>query len=80
MCSLEQNILNSLFSSGSAPGISYSMPKIHKPDFAGKFQFRPIFAAYNNPCFKLAKFLVPILQPYSSNDHTIENSASFVSQ
>ena len=80
MCSLEQNILTSLFSSGSAPGILYGLPKIHKPDFASKFQFRPIFAAYNNPCFKLAKFLVPILQPYASNDHTVENSASFVSQ
>ena len=81
MCSLEQNILTSLFfSSGSAPGILYGLPKLHKPYFVSKFQFCPIFAAYKNPCFKLAKFLVPILQPYASNDHTIENSASFVSQ
>ena len=80
MCSVEQNTLTSLFSSGSAPGILYGLPKIHRPDFVSKFQFRPIFAEYNNPCFKLAKFLVSILQPYASNDHTIDNSASFVSQ
>ena len=33
MCSLEQNILTSLFSSGSAPGILYGLPKIHRPDY-----------------------------------------------
>ena len=80
MCSLEQNTLSSLFSSGSATSILYGLPEIQKPDFVSKFQFRPIFAAYNNPSFKLAEFLVPTLQPYASNDHTLENSASFVSQ
>ena len=73
--SLDNNTLSSLFASGSAPGILYGLPKIHKPDFSSQFQFRPIFAAYNNPCFKFAKFLVPILQPYATNEHTIDNSA-----
>ena len=77
--SLDNNTLSSLLASGSAPGILYGLPKIHKPDFRSQLQFRPIFAAYNNPCFKLAKFLVPILQPYATNEHTIDNSASFVS-
>ena len=34
------DIYNSLFSSGSAPGILYGLPKIHKVDFPSKFQFR----------------------------------------
>ena len=78
--SLYNNTLSSLFASGSAPGILYGLPKIHKPDFSSQFQFSSIFAAYNNPCFKLAKILVPNLQPYVTNEHYIDNSSSFVSQ
>ena len=50
-----------LLATGSAPGILYGLPKIHSHNFNTKFQLRPIFAAYNNPCFKIAKFLVPHL-------------------
>ena len=64
--------------SGSGPGILYGLPKVHKKDFAKKFQFRPIFAAYNTPSFKLAKFLVPILSPLTTNEFTVENSSKFV--
>lgn len=71
--------ISSLFASGSAPGILYGLPKIHKPDFATKLQFRPIFAAYKNPCFKLAKYIVSILNPYSINEYSVSNSSSFVS-
>ena len=78
--SLDNNTLSSLFASGSAPGILYGLPKIHKPDFSSQFQFRTIFAAYNNPWFQLVKFLVPILQPYTINEHTIDSSAPFVFQ
>ena len=70
--------IKDLFASGCAPGILYGLPKIHKPDFSSKFQFRPIFAAYNNPCYKLSKFLVPLLSPYATNEYTIDNSLSFV--
>ena len=66
-----------LFSSGSGPGILYGLPKIHKVDFGQKFQLRPIFAAYNSASYKLAKFLVPILDPFTRNNYTIDNSFSF---
>jgi hypothetical protein len=75
---LTDDIYQQLFVSGSGPGILYGLPKIHKPDFCNKFQFRPIFAAYNTASFKLAKFLVPILAPFTSNDFTVENSHGFV--
>ena len=36
-------VYKSLYVSGASPGILYGLPKIHKPDFSSKFQFRPIF-------------------------------------
>ena len=42
---------NSLYVSGSAPGVFYGLPKIHKPDFKNMFHFRRIFSSYNSPSF-----------------------------
>jgi hypothetical protein len=42
--------------SGSGPSILYGLPKIHKPDFNVKFQFCPIFAAYNTLVSNLQNF------------------------
>ena len=58
----------------------YGLPKIHKPNFAENFKFRPIFAAYNTPSFSIAKFLVPILAPLTKNEYTVENSTQFVTE
>ena len=66
-----------MFTSGSGPGILYGLPKIHKPNFDTNFQFRLIFAAYNTPSFNLAKFLVPILNPFTCNEFATANSHSF---
>ena len=47
---------------------------IHKHNFKNKFQFRPIFASYNNPFFKLAKFILSvIINPFISNEFTVLN-------
>ena len=73
---LDNKDLKFLHASGSTPGILYGLPKVYKKDFSTKFQFRPIFAAYNNPCFKLAKHLV--LAPFSTSEYTVTNSFSFV--
>ena len=56
----------------------YGLPKIHKRDFSSKFQFRIIFSAINTPCYKLARYLVPLLSELSINLFTEENSYSFV--
>ena len=69
-----------MFVSGSGPGILYGLPKIHKSDFFTRFQFRQIFASYSTPSFNLAKFLVPILNPFTCNDYTIVNTHSFVNE
>ena len=75
---IEEETFKQLYVSGSGPGILYGLPKIHKSNFAQNFQFRPIFAAFNTASFKIAKFLVPILRPLTSNEYTVSNSYSFV--
>ena len=54
-------------------GIIYGLPKLHKPDVP----LRPILAAYNTPTYPLAKFLVPLLQPFTFNSYTLQNSYDF---
>ena len=73
-----QDMYNRMFVTGSGPGILYGLPKIHKPDFNLKFQFRPIFAAYKTPSYNLAKFLVPHLNHLTTNEFTCSNSYEFV--
>ena len=38
---------------------------------------RPILASYNTPNYKLAKFLVPLLEPLTKNEFTLSNSYLF---
>ena len=75
---IAQDVYDRTFVSGSGPGILYGLPKIHKIDFASKFQFRPIFAAYKTPSYNLAKYLVPLLSHLTTNDYTCSNSYQFV--
>ena len=75
-----ENVYSSLTVSGSGPGILYGLPKIHKPNFSQSFPMRPIFAAYRTPSFPIAKYLVPILNPFTSNEYTVANSYKFVEE
>lgn len=71
---LPSNVLNYLQASGSTPGVLYGLPKVHKADCP----IRPILSAINTFNYNLAKFLVPILSPLTSNEYTIKNSSSFI--
>ena len=51
---------------GSSPGVLYGLPKVHK---AG-FPFRPIVSSVNTYNCNLPSYLVGILQPISTNQHT----------
>ena len=53
-----------LYCSGSSYGILYGLPKVHKEGIP----LRPILASYNTPSYKLAKYLVPLLQTFSENE------------
>ena len=59
--------------SGSSPGVLYGLPKVHKP----VCPFRPIVSSVNTYNYNLASYLVGILQPISTNQHTVKDSFSF---
>jgi hypothetical protein len=61
---------------GSRSGIMYGLPKLHKPNF----QLRPIISAVGTHSYKLAKFLVPLLRPFSTNTFTINDTITFVKE
>ena len=63
----------SLYCSGTSLGTMYGLPKIHKENAP----LRPILAAYNSPSYRIAKFLVPLLKPLTTNHYTIKNSYDF---
>ena len=62
-----------LYSSGCSYGVLYGLPKVHKENIP----LRPILASYNTPSYKLAKYLAPLLQPFSENQFTLSNSSTF---
>ena len=61
---------------GSYPGILYGLPKVHKPNFP----LRPIISSIATHCYKVAKFFVPLLHPFSTNPLTITDTFSFVKE
>ena len=66
--------------SGSRSGIMYSLAKVHKIVTDGLPSFRPILSATGTPTNKLAKFLVPILEPLSTNECTLKDSFTFTEE
>ena len=77
MSLLPDETYKKLYATGSGPGILYGLPKTHKANFASNYQLRPIFAAYNAASYKLAKFLVPVLAPFTTGEYTVDNSFTF---
>ena len=62
-----------LYCTGSSYGVMYGLPKIHKEGTP----IRPILTSYDTPNYKLAKFLVPLLAPLTTNNYSIKNSEHF---
>ena len=73
---ISNTVYQDLFPSGSTPGILYGLPKVHKINCP----VRPILSAIGTYNYKLAKFLVPLLQPITSNQFTVKDSFSFVNE
>ena len=59
---------------GSTPSRLYGLPKIHKQGTP----LRPIISQIGSYTYELAKFLVPILMPLTTNQYTVKDSFSFV--
>ena len=54
--------------------------KVHKATVGNCPPFRPILSALNTPTYKLAKFLVPILKPLTTNKFTVKDSFHFAEE
>ena len=72
--------MRSLKSLGTTPGIMCGLCKFHKDIFDNWPLFLRILSAINNPTYKLAKFLVPILKALTSNDYTAQDSFAFAKE
>ena len=70
---IDDATFHEILPSGSSPGVLYGLPKAHK---AG-CPFRPIVSSVNTYNYNLASYLVGILQPISTNQHTVKDSFSF---
>ena len=62
---------------GSRFGILYSLCKIPKSFIDNCPPFRPILPAIKTPSYNIAKHLVPILEPITTNQFTIKNSFEY---
>ena len=61
-------------------GIMYGSCKMHKKCADGCPLFRPISSALQTPTYKLAKYLVPFLEPLISHKYTIKDSFDFTTE
>ena len=58
----------------------YGSCKVHKKYVDGSPPFRPILSALQTPTYKLAKYLVPILEPLTTNKYTVKDSFKFATE
>ena len=58
----------------------YVSCKVHKASVGNCPPFWPILSALNTPTYKLAKFLVPILKPLTTNEFTLKDSFHFAEE
>ena len=60
---ISESSYHSLYSTGGSYGTLYGLPKIHKEGLP----MRPILTSYETPNYRLAKYLVPLLEPLTKN-------------
>ena len=69
-----------IYPRGSRPGVLYGSQKVHKPVVNNCPKFRPILSTIGTPTYKLAKFLVRILSPLTSNEFSVHGLFSFAAK
>ena len=62
---------------GSQFGILYGLIKVHKQLINNCPPFRPILSAIGTLTYNIARFLVPILKPLTTNDYTLKDTFEF---
>ena len=78
--SMKEKNRKSLKSVGSPPGVMYGSCNALKGSVKNCRPSRPILLALNIPTYKLAKFLVSILKPLSTNEFTVADSFYFAEE
>ena len=78
--SMTEKTRNSLKPIGTRPGIMHGSCKVPKASVGNCLPFRPILLALNTPTYKLAKFLVPILKPLTTNGFTVKDYFHFAEE
>ena len=61
-------------------GILYGLCKVRKQLVDNCPPFRPIMSAIKTPTYNLAKFLVPLLEPITTNMYTVKSSLEFAKE
>ena len=77
---LSKEDYDQLWPVGSRPGILYGLCKVHKKVVGKSPPFRQILSAIGTCTYNIAKFFVPILKPYTSNEYTLKDSFSFAEE
>ena len=70
---------NKLSQNGPNPARLYGLPKIHKPLVDGLPKFRPIISQIGSPTYRIAKYLLSFIAPFTTNEYTVKDTFHFVS-
>ena len=65
---------------GTRTSVMYGSCKVHKANAGNCLPFWPILSVLNTPTYKLAKFLIPILKPLTTNELTVKDSFLFAQE
>ena len=55
-------------------GVLYGLAKVHKQPVNKCLLFRPILSVISTPTYNIAKFLVPILKPLTTNNYMLKGT------
>ena len=77
--SIDEYTRSKLSPDGPKPARLYGLPKIHKPPVDGLPKYRPIISQIGSATYNLAKFLLPFLEPLTTNQYTVRDTFHFVS-
>ena len=64
---------------GPNPARLYGLPKVHKPLVDGLPKYRPIISQIGSPAYKIEKFLLEFVQPFTTNEFTVKDTFHFIS-
>ena len=70
-----------LYPTGSSPGKSYGIAKVHKLSINSTVEelpLRPIILNLNTATYQIASYLAKILSPLSRSQYTVESNNTFI--